>query len=166
MFELYDKNNNIPDKLAKEIYKFMIDNYCNRKEYFGRPRTDFETQEKYDMWLKMINNYDDYYILIYYYNGNAVAFTSYAFMEKGICLCEIQIKEDYQGKYDILRKMLKYIMNIDDCKKFNNVCGGINNNQRSVNVFTYIGMKNTEKNWYEISTCDLMKWVNKVSDNK
>lgn len=161
MFEIFDKNNKISDEIAKKIYAFMIDNYCNRKEYLNRPRSDFDSEENYDRWLNMLRTFNDYYTLVYYQDNNPVAFISYSFMEKGLCLCEVQIKEEYQEKYNILRKMLEYILNITKSFKYNNICGGINNNQHSVDVFTHIGMKNTEKTWYEISVEDLMKWITK-----
>ena len=160
MFEVYDKDNKISLDKAKEINNFMVDNYMSRKENMGRPRSDFYSDEKFNMWFNMLQNENDYYTLIYYLDNKAIAFISYAYMFKGLCLCEVQIREEYQNK-GLLRKMLSYIINNTDLSRYDNVCGSISNNLHSVDVFTHIGMKHSEKYWYEISLKDLIKWINK-----
>ena len=161
MYKIFDKKNIIPDEIADKIYSFMIDNYCNREEYKNRPRGDFDSKEKHDQWLNMLRTFDDYYTLVYYQDDIPVGFVSYNIIDRGLCLCEIQIKENYQGKYDILRKMLKATIAESSNYKYDNIVGGISNNKHSVDVFTHIGMVNTEKSIYEISLNDLLKWLNK-----
>ena len=94
-------------------------------------------------------------------SNEPVAFISYCIMEKGLCLSEVQIKKQFQGKHDILRKMLKQVIISTKNYKCDNVCCTIRNNQHSVDVFTHIGMKNTKDCWYEISIADLLKWIDK-----
>lgn len=166
MFELYSKNNKIPDNIAKIIHEILIDNLINREENIGKERKDFTNDEIYNKWLNMLRNENDYYILVYYYNNEIVAFINYSYMNKGLCLCEVQIKREYQGKYNILRYMINHILNTTDRSKYNNVCGTIGNNQRSKDVFTHIGMKHTIGHFYEISVGDLEKWINKYGKVK
>lgn len=93
-------------------------------------------------------------------NNEIVAFCAYMYVSKGLCLSEVQIKCEYQGKYDILRKLLKEVIEKCDKDKSKIICGTINpKNIKSINVFTHIGMKNTEGKWYEISYDDLIRWI-------
>ena len=70
--------------------------------------------------------------------------------------------QEYQGKYNILRKMLKYICNTCDKDKSKYVLGTINdNNEKSKQVFTHIGFKKEKGILYKISLNNLIKWINK-----
>ena len=102
MFELYNYENKMPKDKYNKIYKILINN-------FYKNNNEIIKDEKYNNWVNMILNTPNYYILIYSINNNIVGFISYIYIEEGLMLSEVQIKKQYQGKYNILRKMLKYI---------------------------------------------------------
>ncbi|MBR1416755.1 MAG: hypothetical protein IJ572_02940 [Bacilli bacterium] len=166
MFEIYSKDNIIDDEKAKIINNILIDNICKREENKLRPRSDFIDDKKYNIWLNMLRTKKDYHTLLFYYNNEVVAFISYMYINDSICLSEVQIKEEYQGKHNILRYMLNHILDITDKTKYNSISATISNNKKSMQIFTHIGMKNTVKNWYVISTNDLIKWINKYGEVK
>ena len=155
MFELYNYENKMPKDKYNKIYKILINN-------FYKNNNEIIKDEKYNNWVNMILNTPNYYILIYSINNNIVGFISCIYIEEGLMLSEVQIKKQYQGKYDILRKMLKYICNICDKDKSKYVLGTINdNNEKSKHVFTYIGFKKEKGILYKISFNNLIKWINK-----
>lgn len=155
MFELYNYENKMPKDKYNKIYKILINN-------FYKNNNEIIKDEKYNNWVNMILNTPNYYILIYSINNNIVGFISCIYIEEGLMLSEVQIKKQYQGKYDILRKMLKYICNICDKDKSKYVLGTINdNNEKSKQVFTYIGFKKEKGILYKISFNNLIKWINK-----
>lgn len=148
MFELYSYNNKIKKDKYEIIYEFTLDNYREINK-------DMEDSKvAHDVWVNTITNTKDYYILVYYIN-------SYMYIDKGLCLSEVQIRKQYQNK-GILKVLLKELINRCDKNRSNNICGTISfYNKKSIDIFTHIGMINTNNRWYEISCDNLLKWLNK-----
>ena len=85
-------------------------------------------------------------------------------MEYSICLAEIQIIKEYQGKNDIFRKILQKFLEEIKNKNYKKISATIDkDNQKSRAVFSHIGMINTKDNWFETSLETLEKWLNKTS---
>ena len=79
-------------------------------------------------------------------------------------LSEVQIKKEYQSKYNILRNMIREVLNITtiDNFKYEDVFLTISKiNTRSQNVFTHIGFELQEGVLYKISKNNLIKWIEK-----
>lgn len=160
MFELYNLENKIPKEKYDKIYQIIIDNYFERNKDLISKRKEIDTEEAYNNWVKTITTTEDYNIILYYLNNDIVAFVAFTYVTDGLCLSEVQIKKEYQGKL-ILKQLLKEVLK--NCKKSKSkkILGTINpNNKKSIQVFTHIGLKNTINKWYEISYNDLEKWIN------
>ena len=110
----------------------------------------------------MILNDPNYNIILYILDKKIVAFICYILMEDSVCLAEIQIIKEYQGKNDIFRKILNKFLEEIKNKKHKNISATIDkDNKTSRAVFSHIGMINTKDNWFEISLETLEKWLNK-----
>ena len=163
MYEIY---NNLDNKITKNVYNVLyniiIDNYFSRNKQLLLKRNEIDTKEAYNNWVNTICNTKGYNILVYYYENKIIGFISYMYNTKGLCLSEVQIKIEYQNKYNVLRSMLKILLREEKVGNSIIICGTINpNNIKSISVFSHIGMVNTEKKWYEISGENLLKWINK-----
>ena len=163
MYEIY---NNLDNKITKNVYNVLyniiIDNYFSRNKQLLLKRNEIDTKEAYNNWVNTICNTKGYNILVYYYENKIVGFISYMYNTKGLCLSEVQIKIEYQNKYNVLRSMLKILLREEKVGNSIIICGTINpNNIKSISVFSHIGMVNTEKKLYEISGENLLKWINK-----
>ena len=161
MYELYNNENKIPKEKYDIIYRFIIDNYFDRNKELGKDRENIDTKEAYNNWVNTILNTKDYNILLYYKDNEIIGFVAFMYKGNYLCLSEVQFDMQYKNK-GYLVKMLKEIINKSDKTKYNMIYGTINkNNELSKNVFTHIGFINTEKNRYEISLEDLIKWLEK-----
>ena len=163
MYEIY---NNLDNKITKNVYdvlySIIIYNYFSRNKQLLLKKNEIDTKEAYNNWVNTICNTKGYNILVYYYENKIVGFISYMYNIKGLCLSEVQIKIEYQNKYNDLRSMLKILLREERVGNSIIICGTINpNNIKSISVFSHIGMVNTEKKWYEISGENLLKWINK-----
>lgn len=84
------------------------------------------------------------------------------YIDIGLMLSEVQIKKEYQGKYDILRKMLKQVIEKSDKRLYSDVYGTISlKNLKSQNVFKHIGFENTKGILYKININTLINWINR-----
>lgn len=112
----------------------------------------------------MILNDHNYNIILYILDKKIVAFICYILMEDSVCLAEIQIIKEYQGKNDIFRKILNKFLEEIKNKKYTIISATIDkDNKKSRAVFSHVGMINTKDNWFEISIETLEKWLNKTS---
>ena len=163
MFEMYNSNNKIPENRYLEMNDILMKDYILRKrleEYKKREKVFKEEGFKY--WKSMILNDPNYNIILYILDKKIVAFIYYILMEDSVCLEEIQIIKEYQGKNDIFRKILNKFLEEIKNKKHKNISATIDkDNKTSRAVFSHIGMINTKDNWFEISLETLEKWLNK-----
>ena len=162
-FKIYDVNNKIPENRYLEMHQILIDDYVKRNgiDKYNENKEKL-TNEGFNNWVNMIRNTPNYNILLYLDSNNVVGFVCFMYKDNKLILSEVQIMEEYQGKYDILRQLLKKVLELSDKTKYNIISGTINkNNNKSINVFTHIGLINTNDNWYEISYDKLLKWIKK-----
>lgn len=163
MFEIYNINNKIPEKRYLEMNDILQKDYINRKgiEEFEKRKEVFEG-DGFEHWKSMILNDPSYNIILYIVDDKIAGFICYIPIESKLCLAEVQIKKEFQGKNNTLKKMLKKLIEEVKNKNFEIVSGTIDlDNEKSRGVFSHIGMINTRKNWFEISFSNLEKWVNK-----
>ena len=155
-YELFDYDNKIPKDKYDKIYKILVENeniITNK---------DNSSKEMYDKWVNMISNTKDYNILLCYKDNIIVGFIAFMYLDIGLMLSEIQIKKEYQSKYNILKNMLKELLNVSDKNKYEYLYGTISShNEKSRNVFTHIGFKNEKGILYKIKYDDLFKWIKK-----
>ena len=157
-FELYDFDNKITKKRYDPIHKILVE---NEDVITGR---DNSSIEMYNKWAEMITNTPNYNILVCLIDDEVVGFIAFMYLDIGLMLSEIQIKKEYQGKYKILKNMLREVLEISikDKFKYKDVLGTISDkNIKSQEVFTYIGFKRKEGILYKISYKNLMKWIEK-----
>ena len=155
MFEIYSYENKITIEKYKKIYKILTNNFYKNNE-------EIIKDEKYNNWVNVILNTPNYYIVTYTINNEIASFICYIYIDEGLMLSEVQIKKEYQGKFGILKKMLKYICEICDKDKSKYVLGTINDkNEKSKQVFTHIGFKKEKGILYKIPIENLIEWINK-----
>lgn len=154
-YKIY-KPKDLSNKDLNQIHKIIINNYneINHK--------DNSDDEMYKEWLNVILNAKNYYFLNCYYQDEIIAFIAFMYIDIGLLLSEVQIKKEYQGKYDILRKMLKQVIDKSDKRLYSDVYGTISSkNLKSQNVFKHIGFENTKGILYKININTLMNWINR-----
>jgi hypothetical protein len=163
MFEIYDSNNKIPENRYLEMNDILLKDYILRKgleEY--KKREKVFKGEGFEYWKSMILNDPNYNIILYILDKKIVAFICYILMKDSVCLAEIQIIKEYQGKNYIFRKILNKFLEEIKNKKYKIISATIDkDNQKSRAVFSHIGMINTKDNWFETSIETLEKWLNK-----
>ena len=163
MFEIYNSNNKIPENRYLEMNDILIKDYILRKgleEY--KKREKIFKEEGFEYWKSMILNDPNYNIILYLIDEKIVAFICYMLIEDSVCLAEIQIIKEYQGKNNIFRKILQKFLEEIKNKNYKKISATIDkDNQKSRAVFSHIGMINTKDNWFEISLETLEKWLNK-----
>lgn len=159
MFEKYNNINKIQKSRYKEMHDILKTDFINR---YGIDKYSNFNEESYNKWINMIRNDTNYNIILYIIDNKIGGFICYIIDDSKLCLCEVQIKKEYQGKYQIFRKMLnELVIDIKD-KKITKVVATIDkDNEKSKKVFTHIGMVNTNKNWYEIEYNEFLKWINR-----
>ena len=165
MFEIYDSNNKIPENRYLEMNDILLKDYILRKgleEY--KKREKVFKGEGFEYWKSMILNDPNYNIILYILDKKIVAFICYILMKDSVCLAEIQIIKEYQGKNYIFRKILNKFLEEIKNKKYKIISATIDkDNQKSRAVFSHIGMINTKDNWFETSLETLEKWLNNTS---
>lgn len=130
------------------------------KENEQKINTQEITNEMKNEWVDMILNTPDYYIIVCKINEEVVAFLSYCIVNIGLMLSEIQIKEEFQGKLDVFRKIIKEFISKIDINKNDKVYATINSKHtKSKEVFTHIGFTNKVGILYEANTKDILKWL-------
>jgi hypothetical protein len=163
MFEIYNSNNKIPENRYLEMNDILIKDYILRKgleEY--KKREKIFKEEGFEYWKSMILNDPNYNIILYVIDEKIVAFICYMLIEDSVCLAEIQIIKEYQGKNNIFRKILQKFVEEIKNKNYKKISATIDkDNQKSRAVFSHVGMINTKNNWFEISIEPLEKWLNK-----
>lgn len=163
MFEIYNSNNKIPENRYLEMNDILMKDYIFRKgleEY--KKREKVFKGEGFEYWKSMILNDPNYNIILYILDKKIVAFICYILMKDSVCLAEIQIIKEYQGKNYIFRKILNKFLEEIKNKKYKIISATIDkDNQKSRAVFSHIGMINTKDNWFETSIETLEKWLNK-----
>ena len=124
--------------------------------------TNDSVDNSFPEWLNMIENTQNYNMLLCFKNEELVGFICYTYIYIGLMLSEVQIKKEYQGKYDILRKMLKQVIDKSDKRLYSDVYGTISSkNLKSQNVFKHIGFENTKGILYKININTLINWINR-----
>lgn len=163
MFEIYNSNNKIPENRYLEMNDILIKDYILRKgleEY--KKREKIFKEEGFEYWKSMILNDPNYNIILYAIDEKIVAFICYMLIEDSVCLAEIQIIKEYQGKNNIFRKILQKFVEEIKNKNYKKISATIDkDNQKSRAVFSHVGMINTKNNWFKISIETLEKWLNK-----
>ena len=163
MFEIYNSNNKIPENRYLEMNDILIKDYILRKgleEY--KKREKIFKEEGFEYWKSMILNDPNYNIILYVIDEKIVAFICYMLIEDSVCLAEIQIIKEYQGKNNIFRKILQKFVEEIKNKNYKKISATIDkDNQKSRAVFSHVGMINTKNNWFKISIETLEKWLNK-----
>ena len=136
--------------------KILVENYNMIND------TNDSVDNSFPEWLNMIENTQNYNMLLCFKNEELVGFRSYTYIDIGLMLSEVQIKKEYQGKYDILRKMLKQVIDKSDKRLYSDVYGTISSkNLKSQNVFKHIGFENTKGILYKININTLITWINR-----
>ena len=160
MFEIYNYINKIPEYRYLKMHEILKDDYINRNGIDKYNKSDFEGNS-FNKWVSMIRNDKNYNIILYIIDNNIVGFITYMFIEDKLCISEVQIIKEYQGKYGILKKLIKKVLSLID-KDIKEVVLTINdNNTKSKEVFTHIGFSNIKSNWYKIDIDKLLLWINK-----
>ncbi len=149
-------NKKLPDsKILSDMCKILVYNYNLINN------TNNTLEDSFNAWLNMIQNAQNYNILLCFRNNELVGFICYMFVDIGLMLCEIQIKKEYQGRYNILKGMLKHVIK-NNKKMCKDIYGTISSkNIKSQLVFKHIGFKNVKGILYKISIDDLTKWIDK-----
>ena len=136
--------------------KILVENYNMIND------TNDSVDNSFPEWLNMIENTQNYNMLLCFKNEELVGFICYTYIDIGLMLSEVQIKKEYQGKYDILRKMLKQVIDKSDKRLYSDVYGTISSkNLKSQNVFKHIGFENTKGILYKININTLINWINR-----
>ena len=150
-YKLYN-GETIDDNFLYEMHSILVENYnkINNK--------DNSSTDMFNKWISMIRTTKNYNILLCLDNTKLVGFTCYTYFDMGLMLSEIQIKKEYQGKYNLLKNMLHNVLVNSDNTYSKVYCTINNNNTKSKEVFTHIGFKNIKGVLYEIDKIDLMKW--------
>lgn len=148
-------NDNLPkDEILALMCEILVENYnkINNK--------NDTVENSYGSWFNMISNTPNYNILLCLKNTELVGFICYMYIDRGLMLSEVQIKEKYQGKYDILRKMLKQVIDRSNKELYNDVYATISSrNIKSQAVFKHIGFENVKGVLYKININNLIQWV-------
>jgi L-amino acid N-acyltransferase YncA len=159
-YELYDNHDQIiTNAKYNEIYKIFINN-C----YIIYPEINKEREEKtleiYKVWHDTILNTPDYYILIAYLDKQIVGFIAFRYIDNYLCLAEVHMAAEYQGK-NLLKIILKELINISDQNQYQSIYGTIERtNLRSQEVFKHLGLVETTDNRYETTLANLKKVLN------
>ena len=160
MFEIYNYINKMPEYRYLNMHEILKDDYINRNGIDNYNKSNFEG-DSFNKWVSMIRNDKNYNIILYVIDNNIVGFITYMFIEDKLCISEVQIIKEYQGKYGILKKLIKKVLSLID-KDIKEVVLTINdNNTKSKEVFTHIGFGNIKDNWYKIDIDKLLLWINK-----
>lgn len=150
-YEFYN-GKSINNFFLDEMYHILVNNYNEINNI------DNSSKEIHDEWISMIRNTNNYNILLCLENNKVIAFIAYTNIEDKLMLSEIQIKKEYQSKYNILKSMIKYVINKEN--NYKKILITINsNNTKSKDIFTHIGFKNIKGILYEIDIINLMKWT-------
>lgn len=156
VYKHYNYDNKIPLAKAREVLEIIIPFY---NELNGK---DNSSKEMCDPWLKMIRNTKDYNIILLYFDDLLVGFVNYMYQDGYLMISEIQIKKEYQGKHNILRKLLREMLINSEKNRYSKILGTINKkNTKSIEVFAHIGFINIKDNLYQISYDELFNWINK-----
>lgn len=162
IFNNSDAKNQIPPKIYKIIYKLIIENYGIRAKLNKEELKKIDKITAYNNWVNMIFTTKDYYITVFFDENKIIGFIAFMYDKRGLCLSEVQINKDYQGKNNNLRKMIKIVLDNCEKQKSKKIYVTINpKNTKSINVFTHIGFCNTEGKIYEITYNNLQKWLDK-----
>jgi MoaA/NifB/PqqE/SkfB family radical SAM enzyme/L-amino acid N-acyltransferase YncA len=155
-FELYDNKNKVPYKRYKEMLEIIIPFYNKLLN------KNYNSPELYKPWVRMIRNTKDFYVLVCLNKDRVIGFINFMYQDIGLMLSEVQIKEQYQSKHGIFKKMMREVILKSDRSKYQSIYATINpKNQKSKSVFTHIGFKNIDNRLYSISYSDLIKWLEK-----
>ena len=150
-FEIYNNDNKITKDKYDIIYKIIVEN-------------EKSNDDMYNKWVNMITSTPNYNILITKYDDIVVGFIAFMYLDMGLMLSEVQIKKEYQGKYNILKYSLNEVINISnkDNFKYDYIYGTINDKHtKSRDVFTHIGFVKQDGVLYRISHNKLMSWIKK-----
>lgn len=150
-------NDKLPNcNILKEMCNILVNNYNVINN------TNDTVEETYNKWFDMIKNTPNYYILVCMMGEEVVGFLCYTYVDFGLMLSEVQIKSEFQGKYNILKNMIKYFLGNIDREINNEIYGTISSkNIKSQNIFKHIGFENIKGVLYKINVKTLDEWVNK-----
>lgn len=154
-------SNKITKEYYDKIFNILVENYAIREHLDLATYKASVYPDGYNTWVKTITTTPDYNIIIYYDNLSIIGFIATMVYEKKMGISEIQIDKEYQGKNNNLKEMMKIMYNELSFDNYDKVYANINShNIKSINVFTYVGFKNFERNKYVIDIDDLKKWLN------
>ena len=157
MINLYD--NNIEENILRQMYNILIENLFITYPNFLKDKNKHDNKENYDMWTNMIKETKNYKVITYTENNKVIGFLNYCIIEGDLWISEVQIKNDYKNK-EILKKLIKKFVLLEETKKYDNVTIHINdNNIVSKKVFTRIGFKPIGNTLYNISLKNMIKWL-------
>lgn len=154
-FKLFDSENKIDNNIYDEMYSILHDNYLNREI-----QQNYDSEETpYDVWYDTITNTKNYYELLYYIDNKLVGYICFMYQDRGLMICEVQIKEEYKGK-NTLRMLLDEMIKVSDNEKSKFIFGTINKqNEKSKAVFKHIGMNEISDELYMIEREELLNWI-------
>lgn len=154
-FTFFIPEDRIDNKNIDLIFKIL-------KENEQKINTQEITDEMKNEWVNMILNTPDYYIIVCKINDEVVAFLSYCIVDIGLMLSEIQIKEEFQGKLNIFKKIMNEFISKVNINEYNKIYATINSKHtKSKEVFTHIGFINKSGILYEANTKDILEWLEK-----
>lgn len=150
-------NDNLPKtEILLDMCQILVDNYNLINN------TNDSVDNSYDIWVNMIKNTKGYNMLLCFMNHELIGFICYMYMDDGLMLSEVQIKKEYQGRYNILRKMLQQLVNNTNKDLYSDIYGTISSkNKKSQLVFKHVGFENVRGILYKININDLTKWINR-----
>lgn len=153
-FKYFTPENRIDDETSNNIFEILIK---NESKITG---INFIKEECFDTWKDMILSTKDYYIIVSILNNEIVGFLAYSYTGIGLMLSEIQIKENYQGKCNVLLSLLKEFISKIDSTNYSEVLACIDSKHtKSKQVFTHIGFENIEVRLHKISISNFKKWI-------
>lgn len=156
-FSFFTPKDRINNKDINLIFEIL-------KENEQKINTQVITNEMKNEWVNMILNTPDYYIIVCKINDEVVAFLSYCIVDIGLMLSEIQIKEEFQGKLSIFRKIIREFINKIDLNQYDKIYATINGKHiKSKEAFTHIGFVNKCGILYEANTKSILEWLEEES---
>lgn len=95
------------------------------------------------------------------YEDDICAYLEYIKKENNYHICEIQIDNIHKGDGITFKKIMSEFYKIIENDQNYAITGMINDkNQKSIDVFTHIGMRNISNKLYEMNKSDLEQWLN------
>lgn len=151
----------IPNEKIVQMYNILIENIFITYPEFLKERDKHDNNKNFLNWSNMINNTNDYHVLLYEKNNEIIGFLNFSIVDYDLWISEIQIKDNFKKK-GIMKQLIKYFTSLEICNNYKKIIIHINeNNKISKDVFSHIGFKSIGNTLYEININDLIEWSNK-----